>query len=463
MVVSLSTKHATDWEWQAVEAQMERLRADGYLTKLRADPSGTSFWTITPSGERYLKALLRVEDERAIADAYPQESRTHGDATMETTGGWQHLKPLGEGGQSRVVLVRRRSRVEARAKFVEDVMTSNPWAPYLGTNPTEKADRVDRLARSLAEYAQPDLPSDLGALKLFKIPANPSEANEAIARLANEIAVLRQRRPGLVKFLDANEKDRWIVTELMPHGTLDGRPSHYKGNVLGALRAFRSLVANVAAFHKDGYVHRDIKPANVFIADDGQLVLGDFGIVFVPEQGERPTLTDERVGPRDYMPQWGDLGERLEKVHTNFDVYMLGKLLWCMVAGRLKLPREYFRRRLYDVTVLFPDDPNMHVINAILDKCVVEEPEQCLSSASDLLVLVDGYLRMIERGGQLLADGVPRPCHVCGHGQYRKAEPSAGAVGEHVVGFSLAGLPIKTSMFMCDNEACGHVAFFRAK
>jgi hypothetical protein len=46
------------------------------------------------------------------------------------------------------------------------------------------------------------------------------------------------------------------------------------------------------------------------------------------------------------MPQWGDLGERLEHVQPNFDVYMLGKLLWCMVSGRLKLPREYHKKPL---------------------------------------------------------------------------------------------------------------------
>lgn len=43
-------------------------------------------------------------------------------------------------------------------------------------------------------------------------------------------------------------------------------------------------------------------------------------------------MTDERVGARDYMPQRGDLGGRLEDVHPNFDVYMLGELL-CQQAS----------------------------------------------------------------------------------------------------------------------------------
>ena len=151
-------------------------------------------------------------------------------------------------------------------------------------------------------------------------------------------------------------------------------------------------------------------------------ILGDFGLIFVPDQPERPTMTDERVGPRDYMPQWADLGERLENVQTNFDVYMLGKLLWCMVTGRLKLPREYHKRPAYDVTVLFPDDPNMRKVNEILEKCVVEEPQHCLRSAQELLVMVDDALVSIQKGIPML-DGKGKlvlPCRVCGRGFYQE-------------------------------------------
>jgi serine/threonine protein kinase len=205
-------------------------------------------------------------------------------------------------------------------------------------------------------------------------------------------------------------------------------------------------------------VHRDIKPANVFFAGLDQLVLGDFGIVFVADQGERLTLTQERVGPRDYIPQWADLGERLERVHTNFDVYMLGKLLWCMVTGRLKLPREYHTRPAYDVKIQFPGNPDMYAVDAIVQKCVVEEPDQCLPSAVELLAAVDEQLAVLERGGQVLAEGVPRPCHVCGKGQYQKAVLDANIAGKPVVNLSLAGKPIVVSLFTCN--VCHNVQFF---
>jgi Protein kinase domain len=435
MVVSVSSRHADGWEWRAVEAAMDQLKFDGYITQLKRGPEGT-YWTITPQGESYLKALTSFEDAQVLAKTQPAVATTGSPETVRT-GKWEELKPLGGGGQSMVFLVRSPQRFQEREEIFQKVRGANPWAPYAGGNPTEIRERIDVLARSLWSYARPDLDAELGALKRFKIPDDPVEAAEAISRLRNEIVVLRETRQGLVRLIDADENERWVVTELMPDGTLQDRPEYYKGDLVRALTAFRSLVFAVSGLHQDNYVHRDIKPANVFLAQGDGLLLGDFGIVFIPNQPERPTLTNERVGPRDYMPQWGDLGERLKNVHTNFDVYMLGKLLWCMVSGRLKLPREYFNRPAYDLRLIFPNDPGMHLVDEILRATVVEEPQDCLKSATELLALVDEKLETLRNGGQPLGEGVLRPCRVCGRGRYVRAQLESGVTGAAVVTLSM--------------------------
>jgi serine/threonine protein kinase len=463
IVVSLSTGHTSDWEWQAVLGQLEDLRLQGYINRLKQDAGGSTYWAITATGEKYLQALDKFEQEQELARLHPEPITVKdGGIAVTFTGGWEHLRLLGEGGQSKVYLVRSPQRVKERKSAYEQILKSNPWAPYAGSNPNEPAERVDRVAANLRELTREDKVSEVGALKMFKIEKGGKEEGLALGRLRNEIAVLNEkRRPGLIELLEANEGERWIITQYMPNGALDRNPAIFRGDALGALRAFRSLVKTVAGLHNDKLVHRDIKPANVFLTESRELVLGDFGIVFIPDQNrERLTLTDERVGPRDYMPQWGDLGERLENVGTNFDVYMLGKLLWCMVTGKLKLPREYHNKPSFDVKLLFPNDPRVAAIDSIIKRCVVEEPEACLSSAAELLPIVDEHLEMLTRGIEDLVGGIPQSCRICGKGKYQKMELDPNVAGKPVVSWSMAGKPIEASMYVCDK--CQHVLFFRA-
>jgi serine/threonine protein kinase len=380
---------------------------------------------------------------------------------MKKPADWEEIKPLGGGGQSDVFLVRNRERQSERANCLKGIRSALD------------GDKRAELAVAIWSYARPDLPSELGALKVFKIPPEDptrltpipgSEEYEAIERLKNEIAVLSQKRPGLPKLLDSNAAERWIVTEYFPERTLEHHPTRYKGRAALALKAFRSLVKTTAFLHNDGYVHRDIKPANVFISKDDELVLGDFGIAYVPNAADRVTLSGERVGPRDYMPPWANLGVRQEKVEPCSDVYMLGKLLWSMVDGRVVLPREYYNHREFDLRENFPDDPDMYLVNEILDHCVVEQPSQCLSSAQDLLIMVDTMLRIIERGGQLLwAPYVPRPCHVCGNGHYEPQmlahNTPLGSIRLWLSGTASGTDSLPVRILVCSN--CGHVEFFK--
>jgi len=71
MVVSLSTGHTGDWEWQAVLGQMEDLRRQNYIMKLKQDPAGSTYWVITTSGVNYLHALEHFEIPADSAPSTP--------------------------------------------------------------------------------------------------------------------------------------------------------------------------------------------------------------------------------------------------------------------------------------------------------------------------------------------------------------------------------------------------------
>lgn len=363
---------------------------------------------------------------------------------MDNFGGWRVVEPLGEGGQSTVFLVRSPDRTSERSNALQEIR-----------NALDRDQRAE-LAEAIWRYVRPDDTPELGAAKLFKIDLTEDDP-EAVRRLQNEIRVLKENRKGLPKLIAENENERWVVTELFPAGSLERQREKYRGTVSDALYAFHSLVATVAMLHNSGYVHRDIKPANVFVKSDRELILGDFGIVYAPLDGARVTTTTERVGPRDYMPPWADMGVRLETVEPNFDVYMLGKLLWCMVSGKLKLPREYHRRPEFDLEKMFPQIESMRLINSIIEQCVVAEPHDCLPSAIELLRVVDESIANLGRESMVDEQGkFRRPCRICGRGHYRVHIESmlipkfAGSTGQDH--------PIHLRVFICN--VCAHYEFF---
>jgi serine/threonine protein kinase len=377
---------------------------------------------------------------------------------MATQSDWERVSstPLGSGGQSTVFLVRRPERRAARAKSFDIIKMLSGQGLY------EHTGTALAFAQATLDIAREEHASELGALKIFHPrAAGPEAEQQALGRMRNEIAVLRQKRPGLLKMLDHNESEGWIVTEYCPGGTLERHLPRYKGNVTLALAAFVPLVKTVAELHKEPIVHRDIKPQNIFVGEEGELLLGDFGIVFLPNQAERLSVMGESVGPRDFMPPWIFLDEQ-PTINPQFDVYMLGKVLWCMVAGRLKLPREEFRDPRFNVTKLFPNDPNMHIINTILEKSVVAREQDCLSSALDLWLMAGAFLGVVNRGGQPLGNDVPRPCRICGFGYYQPARPGgtvALALNNFVNGVDQHIGVLRMAPFVCDR--CGHVQVFR--
>ena len=381
--------------------------------------------------------------------------------------GWEKLDPLGSGGQGDVFLVRNPERVAE----LRDILRAMDGKLRAVTSPTRDENHLTLLA-SLApmfvDYARKDEDSELGALKVFRSRQDGSRLDVAIhtqeiKRLKNEIEVLRKNYPGLPKLLAYNENEFWIITEYFRQGSLENQIGKYRGDAGRALKAFRSLVATAKLLHDEGSVHRDIKAANVFVRKDDELVLGDLGIVFVPETETRVTATNEKVGPSEYMAPWLlDTGERVVDVTPCADVYMLAKLLWCMVAGKLKLFREYHRRDNYDLVKMSPDSPHMERINLILDKCLVSQADQCLTSATELLTVVDTTIKDMGAGDRIGPDGKLRLlCVMCGKGTYR---PYSTAGAQYILlpqGPGEASGPTSSKCvraFVCD--LCTHHAFF---
>src|SRR5947209_3858201 len=75
-----------------------------------------------------------------------------------------------------------------------------------------------------------------GVLKRFKIPPWEPRRSEAVNRLRLEVDLLRRlSHPNIVKLLDANIEQAWIVMEYLSNGTLVAHLPFYKGDAVAAL------------------------------------------------------------------------------------------------------------------------------------------------------------------------------------------------------------------------------------
>jgi serine/threonine protein kinase len=76
-----------------------------------------------------------------------------------------------------------------------------------------------------------------------------------------------------------------FLQEAKPHaqrhaGTRWAKQRSYRRRTLSVVDAAtiaRALCEGLAVAHAAGIIHRDIKPANVLVANDGRVILADFG------------------------------------------------------------------------------------------------------------------------------------------------------------------------------------------
>ncbi|MET7680116.1 serine/threonine-protein kinase [Streptomyces sp. NPDC005423] len=173
------------------------------------------------------------------------------------------------------------------------------------------------------------------AVKELRFPSSidEDEKRRLITRTLREAkAIARIRNTSAVTVFDVvDEDDRpWIVMELVEGKSLaevireDGllQPKRAAEVGLAVLDVLRSA-------HREGILHRDVKPSNVLIAEDGRVVLTDFGIAQV-EGDPSITSTGMLVGAPSYISPERARGH---KPGPAADLWSLGGLLYAAVEG----------------------------------------------------------------------------------------------------------------------------------
>ncbi|MFJ9035430.1 protein kinase [Streptomyces sp. NPDC102406] len=230
------------------------------------------------------------------------------------------------------------------------------------------------------------------AVKELRFPSSidEEEKRRLITRTLREAkAIARIRNNGAVTVFDVvDEDDRpWIVMELVEGKSLaevvreDGllEPKRAAEVGLAVLDVLRSA-------HREGILHRDVKPSNVLIAEDGRVVLTDFGIAQV-EGDPSITSTGMLVGAPSYISPERARGH---KPGPAADMWSLGGLLYAAVEG---VPPYDKGSAIATLTAVMtePVDPpkNAGPLEQVIYGLLAKDPAQRLDDAGARALLTD--------------------------------------------------------------------------
>ncbi len=225
------------------------------------------------------------------------------------------------------------------------------------------------------------------------------------AQIANSI-----QHPARVAVVDdgrSEEGEVFLVMELLHGQTLDqlARDKEKPRSLEENLAVFIPVLELLGECHAAGIVHRDIKPANIFVTQEGQVKVFDFGVARLREAhaGAEYTKQGTVLGTPAFMAPEQALG-LADQVDGRADIWSVGACLYTLITGkRVHQARSENESMVLAATaaaesiaVIAPDLP-VEVV-ALVDKALAHDREQRFSDAKAMVGALATLLAALRTG-----------------------------------------------------------------
>ena len=231
------------------------------------------------------------------------------------------------------------------------------------------------------------------ALKI--LPPHLADEEGFVARFQSEaIAAANVNHANIVQVFTAGESEgiEYIAMEFIEGETIQQRLKR-----LGRLPltealdiAYHVAAALDHAWQTAQLIHRDVKPDNIFLAQNGTVKLGDFGLAKILREGATSaTVTGLVLGSAHFMSPEQARGQRDLDART--DIYSLGCTLHYMMTGRTVFEGPDFMSVMYKhvnetpapLHTLLPHCPAG--VNRLLTRMIAKEREARPPSHAELV------------------------------------------------------------------------------